>query len=167
MTSSVVATSTHGIAMGLLVRLLSASSAFQARLGVETAEDAEKRIHWPWFQVENVEECWPCAVIVEGKDVQQVVAGGEVNYFMPYGSLLLTLTDKDRYIDQPEDSWLDFRNFCDRVILDLTENAGRDDNLDAYRIECVQNAVHSAPTSSTKEHWYATWEISWGSGGGQ
>lgn len=167
MTSSVVATSTHGIAMGLLVRLLSGSSAFQARLGVETAEDAERRIHWPWLQEELVEESWPCAIIEEGADEQNAVAGGAVTQFLPNGSLILTLSDKDRYVDQQRDSWLDFRNFCDAVILDLIEKAGDDDNLDISRVECVQKAMHSDPTSSVKPHWSAKWEVSWGVEGGQ
>lgn len=167
MTSSVVATSTHGHAMNLLVRLLSASSAFQQRLGVSSAEEAEKRIHWPWLQEELVEESWPCAIIEEGEDVQNAVAGGAVTQFLPYGSLILTLSDKDRYVNQFKDSWIDFRNFCDAVILDLIEKAGEDDNLDISNTKCIQKAMHSPPTSSVVPYWSAKWEVSWGVEGGQ
>lgn len=167
MTSSVVATSTHGHAMIALVRLLSASSTFQERRGVSSSAEAEQYIYWPWLQSELVEESWPCAIIEEGADVQNMVAGGAVNQFLPFGSLILTLTDKDRYPDQHHDSWMDFRNFCDAVILDLLEKAGSDDYLDVTRTECVQKAMHSDPTSSVRPHWSAKWEISWGVEGGQ
>lgn len=164
MTSSVVPTGLHSRAMLALVRLLAASSVFQERCKVDSSEDAEKRIHWPWLQVELVDESWPCAIIEEGVDVHNCVAGGAVNEFLPYGSLMLTLTDFDRYVDQFQDSWIDFRNFCDGVIFDIVEKSGEDDNLDAYQIECTQKAMHSDPTSTTKPHWSAKWEISWGVG---
>lgn len=162
MTATVTATGLHPDAMLKLVRLVSGSSAFMARIGVDSAEEAEKRIHWPWLENDLVEESWPAAIIEEGADVHQCVAGGDQNYFLPHGSLMLTLTDKDRYIGNQHDGWIDFRNFCDAVIRDIVEKAGQDDNLDVSRLECVQKAMHSDPTSSVRPHWSAKWELSWG-----
>ena len=158
----------EGAALEGLVRLVAASGRFQTRCNVENAEDAEARIYWPWVQ-EDIELKRPCAIIEDSEFDYVAVAGGSENYLMPMGSLILTLTDNDRFDGQEKEGWRDFLKWQSQVIYDVAEKAGSDDHLDIVAIRRVQRAIANPPQQSpaVKPYWWSKWEVIWSTRGGQ
>lgn len=158
----------EGAAIEGLVRLVAASSRFQARAELQSAEAAEARIYWPWVQ-EDIELKRPCAIVEDGEFDYDSVAGGSENYLMPMGSLILTLTDNDRFEGQEKDGWRDFLKWQSQVIYDIAEKAGSDDHLDIVAIRRVQRSIANPPQQSpaVKPYWWSKWEVIWSTRGGQ
>lgn len=159
----------EGDAIEGLVRLVAASSRFQERCQVDSAETAEKRIYWPWMEIDLIEEQRPCAIIEMGEFDYQAVAGGDQNYLMPSGSLVLTLVDNDRFAGDYKAGWRDFLAWQGQVIFDIAEKAGQDDFLDIVAIVRTQMPMSNNPQTvpAQKLYWHSKHEVHWSTRGGQ
>ena len=98
--------------------MIASSTTFQARLNVETVEEAEQRIYVNFVQdVDALEK--PFAIIQMGPTTHDAVAGGVRQVYLPDGTLKVTFSDNDVNTSDPGESATDFYNFFETTWQDV------------------------------------------------
>jgi len=163
------ATGPQGTAIHKLVSLIAADSAFQTRTGAADSTEAEaKHIYWPWLQnddgreIDVIEATRPFVLIEQADYTWDLKAGGAQNYFLPYGSLLLTISDNDKFVEDYKSDWTDFINFCDDVLQAIIDGAALSDALAVVEIKQARAAMLN-PENQWQDcrYWCAAYRVDW------
>ncbi len=102
--------------------LIASSSVFQTAVGVETVEEAEKRVYLNYVQDVDAADK-PYAIIAMGPTTQEAVAGGIQQVFLPNGQVNVSYLDEPTTPD-PGDSIIDFYNFAEAAWQDVLQCSG-------------------------------------------
>lgn len=147
----------------LLARMVANSQRFRERCGVETEAAALDRVYYPWLDAPDHERLRPYALIEQGPDFTwEYRAGGQSNYLAPTGTLRLWLYDNARKTAM-RDNFIDFGNYCDAVVQELVELAGKDGWLAIDNIRLTVPPMCSDPTKlpAIREYWGACFDCEW------
>lgn len=158
--------STLALAKASLQTMVSKSAAFQAQVGASTADAALAKIFLSAEKAKDDREfaaLRPFAVVGTYSDIARIAEfGGTKNYLRPKGTILLFLTDNDRWPDDPADSSINWDNFIGGVIDDLEGMAALDDNLAIVEL-VLEESHHSQPDrkNSQTPFWSGLISVVW------
>lgn len=151
----------EGCELIALVRLISGSTRFIARLGVETEAEAAERIHWPGIDDPD-ETQRPFVVVAEVDYMEQKIAGGLQNYLSPMGSLQLLIADNAKFLPDVKSSLIEFTNFASGIVHDVKLCAG-DGTNSIISIERVGTHILSDKTEDPGRtpYWWGEYMVKW------
>ena len=146
-----------------LVELIAASPSFQARVKVTTATDAFGFIHHPELRVSSLDEITgPLAVV--GTE-RFGLASVEPRFLRPSDcSLMMILSDDDRYPERADLSQIDFENFVGLVMADIALAQGEDTNLTIESMELIETCKSGPEVQGVdkrKAYWIAPIVVKW------
>lgn len=167
---TVVATGAQGEAIQKLHRMVAASSALQVRVRTygQGESEAGRFVYSPYLDDPDQTKR-PFVVIRQGTLEWHRVSGGQRNRMLPKGTLRLIMADNAQGVGSNEDAEVDFRNFVDGVLEDLSEMSGSDDllNIDAMRETQEPALTHPANVANAgnaaRPYYVCEYEIDWNS----
>jgi len=149
-----------------LAAMIAASVAFQTEVAEQSEFEASAHVHYPYI-LDPDQTAKPWAAITPGIVNYTRVAGGGQNYLTPDGTLKLALAAYANPSDSESVQFAEFARFTGKVIAEIAEIAGVDDNLAVTDIRQTVEASSTHPKDSTaagkgkRPYWFAEFEVAW------
>lgn len=165
-----IATGAQGEAIQKLHRMVASSSVFQTRVKTygQGETQAGRFIYSPVLNDPDQTQR-PFAVIRQGTVEWYTVSGGRKTGMLPKGTLKLILADNSQVPESFEDAEVDFRNFVDGVLEDLSDMSGVDDLLNIVTMRETETVALSHPATvaenfgAVRPYFNCEYEIDWDS----